>query len=190
MIIDISQEIFSGRVYPGDTAPTAVSRCSIADGGACNLTDITMCVHNATHIDAPRHFFDNGASIDALAPEAFVGDALVVSAASGEVTGEEMRRFLEKNPRRLLIKGNAYLTDEAAREAVGHGLLLVGTELQSIGKQEAPKSVHLILLDNSVLILEGIVLRDVPEGEYTLCALPLKLGGLDGSPCRAVLITK
>ena len=80
------------------------------------------------------------------------------------------------------------MTAEAARVFAAAGILLLGNESQTVGPPDAPKEVHLILLGAEVVLLEGIVLRDVPEGRYFLSAAPLNLGGCDGAPCRAYLM--
>lgn len=74
-IYDISQEVFGCRVYPGDPAPERKVLCSMEDGALYNLTAFQMCVHNGTHIDAPRHFIKDGKAVDALSLEPFVGMA-------------------------------------------------------------------------------------------------------------------
>ena len=76
----------------------------------------------------------------------------------------------------------------AARAFAQSGICLIGNESQTVGPEDAPKEVHLILLGAGIVLLEGIVLTDVPEGKYFLSAAPLNLGGCDGAPCRAYLI--
>jgi arylformamidase len=89
---------------------------------------------------------------------------------------------------RILIAGKATVTAEAARVFAAAGIKLIGNESQTVGPENAPKEVHLILLGAEVVLLEGIVLTDIPEGRYFLSAAPLSLGGCDGAPCRAYLI--
>jgi arylformamidase len=90
--------------------------------------------------------------------------------------------------RRLLIGGPATVTAEAAEVFAKSDLLLIGNESQTVGPENAPMQVHLLLLGADIVLLEGIVLKDVPEGHYFLSAAPLKLDGCDGAPCRAFLI--
>ena len=80
------------------------------------------------------------------------------------------------------------LTEDAAKTLADHGILLFGTESWTVGPEDAPVQVHLILLGAEVVLLEGIVLKDLPEGKYFLNAAPLNLGGIDGAPCRAWLM--
>jgi arylformamidase len=89
---------------------------------------------------------------------------------------------------RLLIGGKATVTEEAARVLAEAGIRLIGNESQTVGPEDAPMAVHLILLGAGVILLEGVVLAHVPEGKYFLSAAPLKLGGREGAPCRAMLI--
>ena len=91
---------------------------------------------------------------------------------------------------RILIGGEATMTEEGAKVLADAGVLLFGNESQTVGPLMSPAAVHMILLGNEVTLLEGVVLKDVPEGVYFLSAAPLNLGGADGAPCRAYLISK
>ena len=188
-LYDISQEVFSCKVYPGDPKPERIVLKSIAGGDGYNLTAFSMCAHNGTHVDAPTHFLAEGRTLDQVPVEAFVGQCLVVRHA-GDVTAADAEKMLVKlaGIQRLLIAGPATVTREAAHVFADAKLLLVGNESQSVGPEDAPVPVHKILLGNNVTLLEGIVLTAVPEGKYILSAAPLNLGGADGAPCRAVLI--
>ena len=190
-IYDISQEVFSCKVFPGDPAPERDVLCSMEDGEFYNLTAFYMCAHNGTHVDAPFHFVRDGKTIDEVGLEPFVGSAYVAE-HEGVVTAEDAKFMLQKAEgdaaKRLLIKGDAEVSLEAAEVFAKAGLLLVGNESQTVGPEDAPMAVHLVLLKAGVALLEGIRLEQVPEGTYLLNAAPLNLGGADGAPCRAVLI--
>ena len=193
-IYDISQEVFGCRVYPGDPAPERELLCSTERGDLYNLTAFRMCAHNGTHVDAPFHFLKDGKTVDAIGVEAFVGKAYVAE-HHGTVSGEDALKILEtakrQDPeaaRRILIKGDAVVSPEAARVFAANRILLLGNEAQSVGPEDAPMEVHLILLGAQVVLLEGIRLEEVSEGVYFLSAAPLNLAGADGSPCRAFLI--
>lgn len=195
-IYDISQEVFACQVYPGDPAPEKSTLCSMEKGDLYNLTAFSMCAHNGTHVDAPFHFIKDGKKVDAVSLEAFVGLACVEE-HHGIVSGDDAARIMEKakaqNPeaaKRILIQGDAEISQEAARVFASSGILLLGNESQTIGPENAPMAVHLILLSAGVVLLEGIRLAEVPEGVYLLNAAPLNLAGADGSPCRAVLIAE
>ena len=88
----------------------------------------------------------------------------------------------------FLIAGEATVTAEAADVFAASGILLIGNESQTVGPEDAPMQVHLILLGKGIALLEGVVLKDVPEGRYFLSAAPLNLAGADGAPCRAILV--
>ncbi len=192
MLIDISQEVFSCCVFPGDPSPEMQRILSTAKGDVCNLTAFSMCAHNGTHIDAPYHFLSDGKTVDRMGLEPFVGDCYV-SRHSGDVTAEDAADILAKarkagGEKRILIAGDAVVTAAAARVFADAGILLLGNESQTVGPEDAPKEVHLILLSAETVLLEGIVLKNVTEGRYFLSAAPLNLGGCDGAPCRAYLI--
>ena len=207
-IYDISQEVFSCEVFPGDPVPQSELLCSIEEGEFYNLTVFHMCAHNGTHVDAPFHFVGDGKTIDEVGLEPFVGMAYVAE-HDGVVTAEDAERILEKAKqaaqgtddvlrksqqakgdaaKRILIKGNAEVSLEAAEVFANAGIFLIGNESQTVGPEDAPMAVHLVLLKAGVVLLEGIRLEQVPEGTYLLNAAPLNLGGADGAPCRAVLI--
>ena len=195
-IYDISQEVFSCRVYPGDPTPEKKTLSSMEKGELYNLTAFHMCAHNGTHIDAPFHFLKDGKTVDQLRLEAVVGMACVVQ-HQGVVSGEDAVRILKKakessaeGAKRILVKGEAEISAEAAAVFAGERILLLGNESQSVGPEDAPMAVHKLLLSAEVVLLEGICLAEVSEGVYFLNAAPLNLAGADGSPCRAILIDR
>ena len=188
-IYDISQEVFSCTVYPGDPRPEKRMLCSTAAGDVYNLTAFSMCAHNGTHIDAPFHFLPEGKTVERLPLDVFVGDCFVAR-YQGDVTAEDARTILVKaaGAERILIAGDVTVTEEAAQVFARSGIKLLGNEGQSVGPADAPMAVHKILLSREIVLLEGILLSDVPEGRYFLSAVPLNLAGADGAPCRAYLI--
>lgn len=186
-IYDISQEMFSSAVYPGDPVPVKTPFCEINKGSFYNLTSLSLSTHNGTHIDAPYHFYTDGKTIDQIALEKCIGPCSVVN-MSGVIGRAEMLPILQKSKKKLLIRGVIELTLEAAKAMNESALDLIGVEGLTVGPFDAPMPVHLELLGKEVVILEGLVLQDVPEGEYILSAVPLKLGDCDGAPCRAVLM--
>lgn len=193
-IYDISQEIFSCKVFPGDPAPQKKTLKSISDGDVCNLTAFSMCAHNGTHIDAPFHFINDGKAVDELTLESFVGSSYVAE-HQGIVTSVDAARILEKAQmldsqaaKRILIKGKAEVSLEAAEVFAEAGILLLGNESQTVGPEDAPMAVHKTLLGAKIVLLEGIRLSEVAEGIYFLNAAPINLSGADGAPCRAILV--
>ena len=193
-IYDISQEVFSCCVYPGDPSPERQVMMSIPEGAVCNLTAFRMCAHNGTHVDAPFHFINEGKTVDRVSLERFIGSAYVtahegpVSGADAEAMLERARRADAEAAKRILVKGSAVVTEEAAAVFAREGILLFGNESQTVGPEDAPMKVHLMMLGAEIVLLEGIRLGDVKEGVYLLNAAPLNLGGADGAPCRAVLM--
>ena len=190
-IYDISQEIFSCAVYPGDPKPEKQVLCSTASGDLYNLTAFSMCAHNGTHIDAPFHFLENGKTVEGMELNTFVGDCFVAR-HTGDVLAADAKHILAKaaDAERILIAGDATVTAEAAEIFAESGICLLGNEGQTIGPEAAPMQVHRILLRKGIALLEGIVLDSLSEGHYFLSAAPLNLAGGDGAPCRAYLIGK
>ena len=193
-IIDISQEVFSCNVYPGDPHPAAEKVVSIDKGDVYNMSTLSLCVHNGTHIDAPYHFLNDGNTVEQIPLEYFVGTCYVTY-RDGELTSKDAEEIMQEAiadnaPERILIGGNVTVTAEAAKVFAEYGIKLIGNEGLSIGPVDAPMEVHKILLSANVVLLEGIVLKDVPTGAYFLNAAPLNLAKLDGAPCRAYLIKK
>ena len=162
------------------------------DGALYNLTEFSMCAHNGTHIDAPSHFLKDGKNVDQLSLEYFVGRCYLAR-HQGDVMVEDAKEILNKATavgaaERILIAGDATITAEAARVFAAEGIKLIGNESQTVGPKDAPMEVHVILLGAGVVLLEGLVLKDVSEGVYFLNAAPLNLAGFEGAPCRAYLM--
>ena len=193
-IYDISQEVFSCSVYPGDPAPQKEILCSMDGGDLYNLTAFSMCAHNGTHIDAPAHFLKEGETVERLTLHKTVGRAFVAEHSGvldAQDAGRILRQAREQDPeaaKRILIKGDAILSEEGARVFADAQIDLFGNESQTVGPPDAPMAVHLILLRAGVVLLEGVRLEEVREGAYLLCAQPLCLAGAEGAPCRALLI--
>ena len=193
-IYDISQEVFGCQVYPGDLTPKKRVISSMEKGDLYNLTAFSMCAHNGTHIDAPFHFIKDGKTVDSVSLNTFIGMAYVAE-YNGIVSADDATEILEKAKKqnsevakRILIKGDAEVSAEAAKVFAESNILLLGNESQTVGPENAPMEVHLILLGAGAVLLEGIRLAEVSEGVYFLNAAPLNLSGADGSPCRAILI--
>ena len=151
-----------------------------------------MCAHNGTHVDAPFHFIDGEETIDKVPLDKFIGYAYVAE-HEGDITAADAERILKEaqaglGADRILVKGNAVMTKEGAEVFAKAGIKLFGNESQTVGPENAPMEVHLIMLRAKIVLLEGIRLSEVPVGTYLLNAAPINLGGSDGAPCRAVLI--
>ena len=194
-IYDISQELFSCVVFPGDPAPKREVLSSMKDGALYNLTALSLCAHNGTHIDAPYHFIKDGKTVEELSLSKLVGWAYVAK-ERGTLTAEDASRILAdaanahpEAAKRILIGGKVTVTEEAARVFAEAEIDLLGNESQTVGPEDAPMQVHLTLLSREVVLLEGIRLGEVPTGVYLLSAAPISLAGSDGAPCRAILVS-
>lgn len=191
-IYDISQEVLSSTLFPGDPAPEGKKIMSMADGDMCNLSTLFMCAHNGTHTDAPAHFFIDGKTIDEMPVDTFVGFCFVAR-HNGDITSTDAERIMKEAcdadaNERILIAGKATVTAEAAQVFAAHKIKLIGNESQTVGPESAPARTHEILLGEGIALLEGIRLGSIDSGRYLLSSAPLNLAGFDGSPCRAILI--
>ena len=202
-IIDVSVPIRDGLLhYPGDPGVRLERVRRIDEGEDANLSKLDFGVHSGTHVDAPVHFLDDGDGTETLPLEAMIGPADVVDGTSIEEgpIDEPALRSLEipEGCERLLLRtrnsdlwdheefshGSLSLDGSGARVVVDRGIVLVGIDYLSIGDHEA----HRVLLSNGVVPIEGLDLRGVEPGRYTLICLPLRLVGADGAPARVVLI--
>lgn len=207
-LIDISRPLYTGAPHwPGDSETDFRLAGRIADGNSCNIGRLTLSVHNGTHADAPFHYNDRGATIDALAPGLFVGPARVID-ARGHGTFTE-RLFAGLSPAdfaatpRILFRTDIW-TDPAPFPTMwplldralpawlaARGVKLIGLDIPSVDElTNKDMAIHHLLDAANILILESLDLRDVAPGVYELIALPLKLRGADGSPVRAVLVRR
>ncbi len=207
-IFDISVTIATGfPVWPGDP-PISLERFSrIEDGAGANVSALSMPVHCGTHMDAPFHFISGGATIEMLPLEVLIGPVQVVQIPESlwTITGEVIRAagirpgtervlFKTRNSRYWASGAAEFRTDftavdeGGAKALVELGIRLVGIDYFSIAPYDQSVPTHKVLLGNGIVILETCDLSQVDPGVYTLYALPVKLGGADGAPVRAVLI--
>lgn len=196
-------------VWPGDP-PVKVERVSKMEEGAHNnISQIAMSAHAGTHVDAPYHFIADGKTIEQLSLDALIGPAQVIEipGESRLITADDLRKAgITAGMARILLKtrntrywtqpGLPFQTDftalspDGAAYLVQQGVKLVGIDYFSIAPFGDSIPVHRALLGAQVVVLEGINLSNVPAGNYQLYCLPLKLGGSDGAPARAVLIAE
>ena len=182
-IIDITRELLSAPVYPGDTKPMLTTVAKAEEGGF-NTSDLNMCVHNGTHIDAPRHVKNGGASASDIPLEKCFGACRVIT-VDGRVSVNHLKSAASAGIKKILFRGGKF----GVLAAIGAALLgfdLIGTEELSIGDER----LHGLILRSGMVILEGLDLSAAKDGDYILSALPLKIDGADGTPVRAVLIEK
>ena len=188
-LIDISKDLRTCAVYPGDPAPDFSVFSSIAAGDACNMAVMTAVLHTGTHADAPLHFLRTGADMAAVPPEPFVGECVVIEAPPGPMTGSFVDEQFPQAAR-ILIKsgGKAYFDRTGAEAAAFSGVKLIGTDAMSVGCPEDQIGPHRALLGEGVAVLENLELTDVKPGRYFLIAPPVKISGVDGAPVRALLL--
>lgn len=188
IIHDISKDALTTPVYEGDPQTTVERVKSIDDGDAYNLSVISMTTHCGTHIDAPLHFCEDGSSIDQLRLNTFYGKCTVIS-VDGILTGEDMERLLPYCKKRILFhgQGNTFLSHSAAIVLAESRVVLVGTDADSIAPSFDEEKTHRELARAGIAILENLNLSAIEDGEYDLCAFPVKLGGLEAAPCRAII---
>ena len=179
-LIDITKELFSTPPYPDDPIPTQKKLRDMKKGFTYNMSEVSFGAHNATHIDAPLHFIEDGGDVADIDLDKCFGSCRVAEHRFISLADAEA---LCKNTKRLLLKGKVDISPPAASLLAKH-LDLIGTEQLSVGDA----MVHKIFLRAGVVILESLDLSSAPVGNYLLSALPLKMKGVEGSPCRAVLI--
>jgi arylformamidase len=203
--LDISVPIRNGMVtFEGDPLVHLERASSMDQGAVCNVSRLDFGVHTGTHVDAPVHFIDGAAGVEAVDLDALVGPALVVDARG--VDGPFDRAAIDAlaipvGTERLIIRSRnsdlwaepvfsgsfAGLTGEGARVLVDLGVRLVGIDYLSIAPFGDPTPTHVTLLAAGVVIIEGLDLRDVAPGAYDLICLPILVPGSDGGPARAII---
>jgi arylformamidase len=205
-IYDISVPLQAGMpVWPGDSPPEFKKYSSLKNGDVVNSTSIHSSLHLGTHVDAPRHLYDNQKTIDMIPLEVLVGRAIVLDmSAVSKIDKKALLNLQLSNESRILFKtkNSEYwknpvhsfektfvsLTTDAAQFLIEKNVKLVGIDYLSIDLYEAESlPVHKILLEKEIVIIEGLNLHWVPAGIYDLYCLPLKIVGADGSPARAML---
>ncbi len=191
--------------WPGDPRVKLERISQIKNGEMANLTQISTSVHMGTHVDAPDHFLDNGATVEDIPLTSLVGPAEVIEFTTDQdITADDLRAAgITGEIKRLLIKtSNSSFWAEGLRDfqekfialdagAASYladcGLEVVGIDYLSIAPFTDPEPTHRILLEAGILIIEGLDLSRIKPGPYRLLCLPLKIGGSDGAPARVLL---
>src|SRR6266481_9492225 len=207
-IYDITVPIHPGMpLYEGDPAVEIAAWSALRKGDSANVSFLHFGAHTVTHVDAPAHFIEGARRIDALSLDVLIGPARVLRVPDdvSEIDPEFINRCELNGVERVLFhtrnstfwnegfrKDFTHLLPEAAQLLVDRGIKLVGTDYLSIEKfHSGHHRTHLTLLSNNVVIVEGLNLSEVTDGDYELICLPLKIaeGAGDGAPARAVLRT-
>lgn len=205
MFYDISRVLTPRTaVFPGDTPVSVTQSLFVQRGDSCNLSSITMSVHAGTHVDAPRHYSDAGPGIDGLPLTLLIGPARVVTlAVTAAITLAAVQALDLRGVTRLLVHTRdsdvpddvfdhdlVYFTPDAAAWLGRQCVRLIGTDAPSVDPVASSElAAHHAFLRYDVIIIENLCLRDVPDGDYEVMALPLRLADGDGAPARVVLRT-
>lgn len=208
-IYDITVAISSGTpIYKGDPGVEITSFKAIASGSSANVSQLSLGVHTATHVDAPNHFIDGAKRVHELDPQKLIGACRVIAVPEdvlaiepehiGDISGVQRVLLKTRNsqfwatPEDGFRTDFTYITPATAKLLVDNDVVLIGIDYLSIEKSGSPgHPVHVALLGNEVVILEGVDLRDVPPGDYEIICAPLKYDGAtgDGAPARTLLRT-
>src|SRR5581483_11072664 len=189
-LIDVSVPLDATTpTYPGNTPFSLEAIKRIARGDSSNVSTLHMSAHAGTHVDAPRHFFDDKPGTESLALDLLIGRARVVEVTARQIDAESLAGHDLSEDIRVLIKThNSRFWGSAAFHAEFAGVTVVGVDYLSLDAYKAPgKPAHHILLGSGTIVIEGLNLRDVDPGVYEMYCLPLALVGSDGAPARVVL---
>ena len=202
--LDVSVPLAAGLpAYPGNPEFELQPVKRIAEGGSSNVSRLVMGTHTGTHVDAPRHFFNEGAGVDALPLDLLLGRARVVEVERrGGIGAEELASAGLREDLRVLLKTSnsalwngerfhedyTHLTEAGARYLVDQGVKVIGIDYLSIEQFKKPGApAHRALLSQGVIIIEGLNLAEVEPGMYEMYCLPLRVAGADGAPARVIL---
>lgn len=191
-IIDISRDVATCGVYPGDPETQIRKMNDMANGDEYNLSIIGASLHAGTHIDSPSHVFEaeeDSRTLSDFPLEKFIGPVRVITLPSGPITGEIVENYFPKYDKKVILrmKEDTYFFVGAAEDVADIKYDLLGFNKSTIGgSSEIP--VHRAILGAGTLLLENLDLSNVEDGEYYLLAQPLKISGVEAAPVRALLI--
>ena len=190
-IIDITRELLSCPVFPGDPVASLEMVKTIDDENQYNLGKIEMCLHNGTHLDAPLHFLSDEKDITEIPHEAFFGPCVVLEANTEMITGAFVEEYFPRNAKRVLVKsgGKAVFHESAASAIASLGCYLVGTDGMTVEPEGSNGRTHRMFLMDNIALLENLDLTNVKKGDYFLSAAPLKIKGAEAAPVRAFLVS-
>ncbi|MCH9625292.1 MAG: Kynurenine formamidase [Chlamydiales bacterium] len=206
-IFDITVTLTEGLpVWPGDPGPTFAKVLDLDKGDEVNVTQINMCAHTGTHVDAPSHFLRGANGVEKLSLDVLIGPAIVIEVLDAPLITAEILKAanIPEGTKRLLIKTSnserwihesstfekeyVAISKEGADYLVERNIELVGVDYLSVAPFDAIAPTHEVLLKAGVVIVESLNLSKIAPGAYTLYCLPIKLAGADGAPARVVLI--
>ena len=191
-IIDISRTLQEAPLYPSDEPAKIESVQSIENGDACNGSVITASVHLGTHADAFSHFLADGTTIDKMPLEHYCGKCRVITVPGDSLVKlSDIKGRLAGSERiALRSEGTSFLCEQAAEYIAACGIKAVLTDAVSVAPDDNEESIHHLLMEGNVAVIENVTLEGVEDGDYLLFAFPVKYGGCDGAPVRAVLIAE
>ena len=207
-IYDISLSISPNLpTWPGDPGLKLEQFESMEKGALYNATQLSSSVHVGTHVDAPRHFLNDGSTVEQLPLEMLTGPCYVAQLPDGieaitsevlartEITSQMKRVLFGTSNSHYWAKGESKfqtdfvaITEDGAEWLVERGIQLVGIDYLSIAPYHESIPTHTVLLKAGVVVVEGLNLSNIMRGFYDLYCLPLKIAGSDGAPARAILI--
>lgn len=204
-LVDVSVSLQPGlATYPGNPEFELQPVKRVAAGASSNVSRLVLGTHTGTHVDAPRHFFDDGPGVDGLALDLLIGRVRVIDLPfRGGITEQHLAdaslredlRVLLRTPNSALWNSSegfhqdyTYLTEQGAKYLVDQGVKVVGVDYLSVEQFKKPGApAHRALLGENVVIIEGLNLSDAEAGTYEMYCLPLRVAGADGAPARVVL---
>lgn len=189
-LIDITRTVQNAPVYPGDEPTSVTQIMSLENGDLYNLSRITTDSHAGTHCDAFSHFLKGGLCIDKMDLSHYYGHCCVLSFPYETVITKKILDGKIENTQRLVIHsdGKSFFDKSGAEYIKECGIKTIVTDALSIAPYSNESELHRFFFSAGIAVVENVVLDGVPDGEYTLCAFPVKLGGCDGAPARVVLI--
>jgi arylformamidase len=203
---DVSVPIYTGGLtYPGNPDIAIAPHQEVSKGASANVSSVSFGSHTGTHVDAMKHFFDDGTPVDALPLEVLMGPAVLLAVPDGvmavgeadlrahDLAGQQRVLIRTRNSgfirNRDFVRDYTYLAPDGAAYLASLGVKLVGIDYLSIEQfHSGHHMTHRTLLERGIVIVEGLDLSVPPPGRYDLRVLPLRLAGLDGAPARAVLV--
>jgi len=192
-IIDISRTTQDAPIYPG-ASPIQVDQVyDMQKGAPFNASMITTGSHMGTHADAGKHFVkENTTGIDKMELSLYYGPCRVITVAENTLITKEALEGKIDNCQRLVIHGGgfSYLTKDAADYIVAQGVKTIVTDAWSVAPLDNEAQIHETVMAPGLAVVENVILDGVEDGDYTLCAFPIKIGGCDGAPVRAVLLSE
>ena len=191
-IIDITRTLQEAPLYHKDQPAQFTLSESIDEGAECNASVITAGVHLGTHADAFSHFLPEGASIDKMPLENYCGKCRVLTVPSDTLVKLSDIKGRLAGCERLALRsgGSSFLCEQAAEYIAACGIKAVLTDAVSVAPADNEECIHRLLMEGKVAIIENVTLEGVEDGDYLLFAFPVKYGGADGAPVRAVLIAE